>query len=148
MEKFRNVCRVVVSIAFAALTCSGCVAMKKDVEQLSKQCDAIKDEMRNEIQASSSRSSHDLKEGLNQVSKDYKGCIARALQAEYEIKSNSAYAKEALKLAESAIARRNYDLAKVYLLKMHTLLLFLFLHIIQAILLQLVLNLLLLFSLY
>lgn len=57
-----------------------------------------------------------VNEGLEQVAKENKDCIARALQAEYEIKSNSSYAGEALKLAESALVGNEIELAKIYLL--------------------------------
>jgi Tfp pilus assembly protein PilN len=57
-----------------------------------------------------------VNEGLEQAAKENKDCIARALQAEYEIKSNSSYAGEALKLAENALAGNDIELAKIYLL--------------------------------
>ena len=57
-----------------------------------------------------------VNEGLEQAAKENKACIARALQAEYEIKSNSSYAGEAMKLAEKALAGNEIELAKIYLL--------------------------------
>ena len=57
-----------------------------------------------------------IKLEIDRVSQDNKECIARILNAEYEIKSNSTYANEAIELAESAIQNKEYDLAKVYVL--------------------------------
>ena len=57
---------------------------------------------------------HNVTEGLEQAAKENKECIARALQAEYDIKSNSTYAIEAMKLAEKALSENQFELAKVY----------------------------------
>ena len=55
-------------------------------------------------------------DGLELAAKENKECIARSLQVEYEIKSNSTYAADAMKLAEKALAENDYELAKVYVL--------------------------------
>ncbi len=53
-------------------------------------------------------------DNLEQAAKENKECIAQVLQAEYDIKSNSVYAAEAMKLAEKAMSENDFDLAKIY----------------------------------
>ncbi len=67
-----------------------------------------------EIQDKYDQLARKINDGLEQTAKENKECIARALQAEYEIKSNSAYATEAMTLAEKALTENEYELAKVY----------------------------------
>ena len=67
-----------------------------------------------EIQGKYDNMAKKVGEGLEQAAKENKECIARALQAEYEIKSNSSYAEEALKLMEKALTDNEYELAKIY----------------------------------
>ena len=55
-----------------------------------------------------------LAHNVEQATKENKESITLALQAEYNLKSNSDYAVEAVKLAEKALAENQFDLAKVY----------------------------------
>ena len=55
-----------------------------------------------------------LAHNVEQATKENKESITLALQAEYNFKSNSDYAVEAVKLAEKALAENQFELAKIY----------------------------------
>lgn len=115
----RYACVLIISLAVIVYLVHSLQAIQGRYDSLVMNLQSVLEQVTNEyrdIQGKYDSLAKLVNEGLEQAAKENKDCIARALQAEYEIKSNSSYAGEALKLAESTLAGNDIELAKIYLL--------------------------------
>ncbi|MGN0866383.1 MAG: hypothetical protein ACI4SG_01725 [Oligosphaeraceae bacterium] len=118
-SNLRFVCLLIISIAIM-------VYLVHSLKAIQGRYDSLARNLQNGLEqvAMENRNIHDkfddlenlIGEGLVEVARENKACIAQSLQVEYEIKSNSSYAREALELAENAWTENETELAKIYLL--------------------------------